>query len=762
MEEALKQYTETPDNLFALLSRYRVIVPGIQRHYVQGADNPKAESVRKKFIEDLFNAFCEEKPIHLQFIYGPIQTEGEDAFVPVDGQQRLTTLWLIARYTAERIDDKSAKSSLLHLLSRFTYADRIHATRFCKAICSENNTWSTQEAPSIAIKKQAWFWDYWKQDETVASMLRTLDTIHDEWIKHEPITTDEIINGLAKRATFSLKIDAFGDDIYMKMNARGLQLTQWENFKGQFANLLSDNTKSTWEGKIEQYANDYFVAAGEILPDNAFFALMGRLANYCYKEKEVSDSKKGEENPIGNQLSQLVSFTSSNWNEAELPFVSFSEFEKVLKKAEIDIKKFAKVALNVIGLVLDAANERSPYWSEGTRLFNSFFNPKNQNEADLSLCIFVYCRKFFDRGPSMRKPSMDDFRIARRFMWNILENVSRDGYNRVDIVNSFAEKGIPTLYSADASDLADVYEDTSQVVEEIEKAKKFHDAGWDKQVLKTIHEAEEFAFFNGTIRFLYTDGNGKVNWNNFSTKFYTCCQIFDKEGLSAWPLANKVLLSHCAWNTLIDKSVFGRSAGNWKGILIDDDLKSPVDGLLLNAQMNAQTIKAVKDQTIKLLLSDKFFEKFFEKEEIVDNIENYVLRHDQHDDLDYPQLYLKNYPRLSLRLCRHNREKVIEEVEAIIEKFFPDDSQFHWERICEEKYYYRDNGFSFTYNKHNFIWQDTGWIDLCDKDWNRLCDKSEGEGLSVDGRDIEKVSKLKDKLNHFIETYSSKILACNG
>lgn len=46
----IQQYIEIPDNLFALLSRYRVVIPGIQRHYVQGANNPKAESVRKQFV----------------------------------------------------------------------------------------------------------------------------------------------------------------------------------------------------------------------------------------------------------------------------------------------------------------------------------------------------------------------------------------------------------------------------------------------------------------------------------------------------------------------------------------------------------------------------------------------------------------------------------------------------------------------------------------------------------------------------------------
>lgn len=61
--DILKYYIEVPDNLFALLSRYRVVIPGIQRHYVQGANNPKAESVRKQFIKEIFTAIEKNRVI---------------------------------------------------------------------------------------------------------------------------------------------------------------------------------------------------------------------------------------------------------------------------------------------------------------------------------------------------------------------------------------------------------------------------------------------------------------------------------------------------------------------------------------------------------------------------------------------------------------------------------------------------------------------------------------------------------------------------
>lgn len=152
----IQQYIEIPDNLFALLSRYRVVIPGIQRHYVQGANNPKAESVRKQFVKEIFKAIEKQEILNLHFIYGPINTDGEDSFVPVDGQQRLTTLWLIARYAVEKTDI-TIRKDLLRLLSRFTYEDRINAKRFCQALTCDDSKWNISKDPNPDILCQDWF-----------------------------------------------------------------------------------------------------------------------------------------------------------------------------------------------------------------------------------------------------------------------------------------------------------------------------------------------------------------------------------------------------------------------------------------------------------------------------------------------------------------------------------------------------------------------------------------------------------------------------
>ena len=87
------------------IQNYSIRIPLIQRDYVQGreyTDKKKLEK-RQEFIRLLMDALKDGKVYHVDFIYGsPVQNQksgsGKSFFIPLDGQQRLTTLYLIYRY----------------------------------------------------------------------------------------------------------------------------------------------------------------------------------------------------------------------------------------------------------------------------------------------------------------------------------------------------------------------------------------------------------------------------------------------------------------------------------------------------------------------------------------------------------------------------------------------------------------------------------------------------------------------------------------
>ena len=714
-KDILKHYIEVPDNLFTLLSRYRVVIPGIQRHYVQGANNPKAESVRKQFIKEIFTAIeKKQNEFNLHFIYGPINTNGEDSFVPVDGQQRLTTLWLIARYAVEKAEPSNRKD-LLRLLSRFTYEDRINAKRFCQALTCEDSRWDITQDPNPDILCQDWFVDYWKEDETVASMIRMLSTIHEEWNKHQDsITAEDILEAIASKIRFNLKIDAFGDDIYMKMNARGLQLTQWENFKGKFSEDLCEDKKEWWVKEMEELSNRFFTCSDEQheLPDNAFFALYARIMAYEARKPGVD---------CGNSIKQLAAYTHNHntWSQIELPFVPYSDFSGITNNESI-ASTVAETCVKMIKTVLDNFKEIVPYFGDN-KLFDTFFHPQNRNELDFTLCCYEYFKKFVNEDVDT-----NNFLKALRLMWNILENVDRQYENpdyRVELVKKFTDLGDQTLYSPQIKEkIIDSNADApEQAKEEAEKAIQMdrNDQSMPSYWNDAIEKAEECAFFHGSIRFLYRNSNGEKPWEKFATKLCNCIDLFTKDGLSEEKKvkANQVLISHCEnWINLIRKPVFDTDKESWKQVLTDVNLSEYVNGLLLSPNEIADS----HDDIIQLLIDNNIWKN------LINENSGYKLEWKANS----PSLWLNRYLYLTLKLTRNNREDILDAFigESKVTFDAPEEERY---RTIKGKNYYFAVPMWFTYKykgkEYHFAWQTWGNIDMYDNSWERLFDQYDGE-----------------------------------
>ena len=714
-KDILKHYIEVPDNLFALLSRYRVVIPGIQRHYVQGANNPKAESVRKQFIKEIFTAIeKKQNEFNLHFIYGPINTNGEDSFVPVDGQQRLTTLWLIARYAVEKAEPSNRKE-LLRLLSRFTYEDRINAKRFCQALTCEDSRWDITQDPNPDILCQDWFVDYWKEDETVASMIRMLSTIYEEWNKHQDtITAEDILEAIASKIRFNLKIDAFGDDIYMKMNARGLQLTQWENFKAKFSEDLCEDKKEWWGKEMEELSNRFFTCSDEQheLPDNAFFALYARIMANEARESGVD---------CGNSIKQLAAYTHNHntWSQIELPFVPYSDFSGITNNESI-ASTVADTCVKMIKTVLGNFKEIVPYFGDN-KLFDTFFHPQNRNELDFTLCCYKYFKKFVNEDVDT-----NNFLKALRLMWNILENVDRQYENpdyRVELVKKFIDLGDQTLYSPQIKKkIIDSNADApEQAKEEAEKAIQMdrNDQSMPSYWNDAIEKAEECAFFHGSIRFLYRNSNGETTWENFATKLSNCMDLFTKDGLSEDKKvkANQVLISHCKdWKKLIRKPVFDTDKESWKQVLTDVNLSEYVNGLLLSPNEIADS----HDDIIQLLIDNDIWKN------LINENPGYELEWKANSS----SLWLNRYPKLTLKLTRNNREDILDAFigESKVTFDAPEEERY---RTIKGKNYYFAVPMWFTYKykgkEYHFAWQTWGNIDMYDNSWERLFDQYDGE-----------------------------------
>ncbi|MBK8448724.1 MAG: DUF262 domain-containing protein [Saprospiraceae bacterium] len=110
-------------------------IPMIQRDYAQGrADEVE---IRSRFLKSIFNALVKNENLELDFVYGSIkELDKKIHFIPLDGQQRLTTLFLLHWYIGKRELKANELDLLLTTLKGFTYATRSSARDFCEKLMS--------------------------------------------------------------------------------------------------------------------------------------------------------------------------------------------------------------------------------------------------------------------------------------------------------------------------------------------------------------------------------------------------------------------------------------------------------------------------------------------------------------------------------------------------------------------------------------------------------------------------------------------------
>ena len=208
--------------------KLKISIPIIQRDYAQGRKD--VASIRGKFLDEIFNRLDNDENLFLDFVYGSI--EG-DKFIPIDGQQRLTTLFLLHLYFAKK------ESKDCEYLKGFTYETRSSSREFCEKLVDAVIDFDKGEI-SADIKNSSWFMPFWENDPTVKSMLVMIDAIHD---KFKNFTFYDRLENI-KFSFLELKEFGLTDDLYIKMNARGKPLSEFENFKAEFEKELSQDIKA--------------------------------------------------------------------------------------------------------------------------------------------------------------------------------------------------------------------------------------------------------------------------------------------------------------------------------------------------------------------------------------------------------------------------------------------------------------------------------------------------------------------------------------
>lgn len=620
------------------LKENTIEIPIIQRDYAQGRLGK--ENLRKNFLADLKNALDSGRKMKLDFVYGSIEN---DNLNPLDGQQRLTSLWLLHWYIALRAGELSEDNC--KIFRKFTYETRISSREFCQNLCNPKHFDNFERNDIVGfITKQTWFYSAWKQDPTIQSMLRMLggtkiadkkgediidgieelfqETNEDGFKSYwEKLTKKEVI------VFYHLPLKDFGlsDDLYIKMNARGKQLTSFENFKadliGYITKQAEDNPESEWTDlldakngipiKLDTDWTDIFWKnkSKESNIDEIYFAFINRYflqELICAKKEDNTDlysvdylekenvafrhlyGEKGDDSRL--QYSGLDKYPFSDDKViSHFLFTSFSDTLKNFKQDYSICKFFGACCLNAyFPTWVDSKFEFIPRYDETGNI-----TTLGQKERVVFLAV---CR-YFEKGNFNNVL----FKRWMRVVWNIVENSGIETISAMigamRLIDELSE-GAHDIYNFLSNSQLQVKSQFAkdQVVEEIAKAKQIlygaprsDGKSWEEIIIK----AEKFVFFKGAIRFLFTDGDRNINWCDFDTKWANAQTYFDKNGVKdceetkykTEAILLKAVLYHVKdFGKYIEpqKFVLDNAASTWKkNILLEQGWENAVHEVLM-------------------------------------------------------------------------------------------------------------------------------------------------------------------------------------
>jgi hypothetical protein len=304
-------------------------IPLIQRDYAQGRRDARVEEIRVSFLEALLDAIAGGEPVGLDFVYGKI--EGA-TFYPLDGQQRLTTLFLLHWYLASAANRLDAGAPW----TRFSYATRASARLFCQRLVV-NPLSRDENGPSAWIIDQAWFLHVWRADPTIQAMLVMIDSVHEEVQRLHPdldaqAAWERLTHAESPAVSFYLlplnDMDS-DEDLYIKMNSRGKPLTPFETFKARFEKAIRHSDRADdFAHKVDGAWSDLLwpFHGGDNIVDDEFIRYIDFITELCeLREGRVVSGRLGprardvfgEGNERANEHLALLFDAFDKWQSAE-------------------------------------------------------------------------------------------------------------------------------------------------------------------------------------------------------------------------------------------------------------------------------------------------------------------------------------------------------------------------------------------------------------------------------------------------------------
>lgn len=598
-----------------LLEDNTICIPKIQRDYVQGRVDEN--EVRTEFLHALLGYLQEGKPFRdLDFVYGFLNEN--NVLYPLDGQQRLTTLMLLHWFLANNEDNAFEQYKALFLIeeneqlqTKFTYENRLSSKEFYNQLFTKeidfNNLLENDEGKnnslSKSIKNLSWYAPSWDWDPTVQNTLNMLDAMRATFNNNNTYfskLTDKD-NPIITFLFMDLGKNNLSDDLYIKMNSRGVQLTSFENFKAKLEGFISkSNIQKEYVLQLD------FSDKKVDFKTYYTYQLDSRWSNFIWEIMKKNDPKIEHPNHFDRIFSNLfrISFLHSCLNsnissDDKVPFIktflthkkdfSFYNYQELFKIDASNSKVICEQSLLELVELLDLlSTELYSYFETGFEYYNPFETFYILISSDYSTRHYQERIMFFAHMEYLRihrnKFDNSGLNSWMRFISNLANNTAPYN-NEKEFINaiSFIRENIQYSNNIDEhifkQSLNDIVGfDSIQYKEEILKRKiEKLDASWKERFKKV----ELHPYLQGQTYFLLMlvgidfDAVDNINvsilnkiQDNYEINYTIFKQLFTEKGLNQDFSRNGNYLFERALLSIDDYTI---SEGSNSSFLIDFD-----------------------------------------------------------------------------------------------------------------------------------------------------------------------------------------------
>lgn len=500
----------------------KIIIPKIQRSYAQG--RKEEVQVREGILQELFTTLKEGRDIELNFIYGSLKENGN--YELLDGQQRITTLFLLHLYVY--LQEKGALPSWFK--NCLTYETRNSSRDFIEELCElDKLTGEEYMLPSDYIKNQKWYSNAFHLDPSIEAMLIMLDTI-DKYYKEIGIS---IADKLEHIRFYALNLNDFNltEELYIKMNARGLPLTPFENFKADLVGYYKpakdapEEEFKSWldfATKLDTEWIDIFwnKKSSDREVDNQYFRFFYRVATLLtviFGQKDTTADKMS-----ANSEFDFFRQKSESQTDDKARYLGFKDYSILFEALGKNKSR------EILSLLLDTFKSYPTIFEEAKAAWGEQITPfaDLKNYSQKNAVVFAGIVLYILTQETLSKENID-FKHWMRVVWNIVENTDINGV--VPQVGT-----IRALYDLISNSKGNIYTYLAQqekgvtnaIDEEIRKAKLIVA---DNSFETILVEQEKHPFFKGFAGVVLSEG---ITPSQLKNRIEKIADLFDENGIS--------------------------------------------------------------------------------------------------------------------------------------------------------------------------------------------------------------------------------------